>query len=92
MPVEQAAETAGQTLSSLVALVIAEPGRTNGPEPDEAAAQANREVLLALPADRYPHLVAAADALSHCASQETYYRRGVDLIVTGMSGAPARTA
>jgi TetR/AcrR family tetracycline transcriptional repressor len=87
MPVEQAAETASQTLSSLVALVIAEPGRGGGPEPDEAAAQATKASLLALPEDRYPHLVAAADAMSHCASQETYYRRGVDLIVTGMRDA-----
>lgn len=87
MPLEQAAETAGQTLSSLVALVIAEPGRHNGPKPDEAAAQAKKATLLALPKDRYPHLVAAADAMSACASQEIYYRRGVDLIVTGMRGA-----
>ncbi|MEV6010562.1 TetR/AcrR family transcriptional regulator [Streptomyces sp. NPDC051976] len=88
MPVEQAAETASQTLSSLVALVIAAPGRTGGPEIDEAAAaREQKAALLALPEDRYPHLVAAADAMSSCGSEALYYGRGVDLIVTGMRGA-----
>jgi AcrR family transcriptional regulator len=87
MPVDQAAETASQTLSSLVALVIAEPGRGGGPEPDEADIEARKAALLALPEDRYPHLVAAADSFSHGASQEVYYRRGVDLIVSGMREA-----
>lgn len=94
MPVEQGAETACQALCSLVTLVIIEPGRspTLDPEANEAAVRAKNAALLALSPARYPHIVAAADALSVCASEDVYYRRGIDMIVTGMRGphpAPA---
>jgi AcrR family transcriptional regulator len=89
VPVEQAAEMAGQALCSLVTLVVTEPGRDTALDPaaNEEAVRAKKAALLALSPDRYPHIVAAADALAACASEDTYYRRGIDMIVTGMRGA-----
>ncbi|WP_327288599.1 TetR/AcrR family transcriptional regulator [Streptomyces sp. NBC_01198] len=89
MSVERSAETASQILGSLVALAIAEPGRDLGPDPEanEDAVRARRATLLALSPRRYPHIVAAADALAACADQELYFDRGVDLIVTGIRDA-----
>ncbi|WP_329136846.1 TetR family transcriptional regulator [Streptomyces sp. NBC_01476] len=89
MSTEQGAEMACQTLASLVTLVISEPGRTGtaaGPEQHEDEVRARRAALLALSPRRHPHVVAAADALAECASEEAYYRRGVELIITGMRG------
>ncbi|WNI18194.1 TetR/AcrR family transcriptional regulator [Actinacidiphila sp. ITFR-21] len=85
---EQGAETSCQVLSSLVTLVMTEPGRLHAPDPEaqEAAVRAKRASLLALSPRRHPHVVAAADALADCASEEAYFRRGIELIVTGVRG------
>jgi TetR/AcrR family transcriptional regulator, tetracycline repressor protein len=88
MSVERGADTASQALSSLVALVMTEPGRAYGADPEarDDAVRAKRAALLALSPRRYPHIVAAADALAACADRELYYGRGIDMIVTGMGG------
>jgi TetR/AcrR family tetracycline transcriptional repressor len=89
MSVERSAETASQILGSLVALAIAEPGRDLGPDPEanEDAVRAKRAAILALPPRRYPHIVAAADALAACSDRERYFDRGMDMIVTGIRDA-----
>ncbi|WP_200804610.1 TetR/AcrR family transcriptional regulator [Actinacidiphila paucisporea] len=95
MSVERSADAASQILGSLVALAIAEPGRDLGPDPEanEDAVRAKRAALLALSPRRYPHIVAAADAMAACADQQLYFDRGVDLIVTGVrDAARAETA
>ncbi|WP_177246552.1 TetR/AcrR family transcriptional regulator [Actinacidiphila alni] len=89
MPVEEAAQTAGQALCSLVTLVITEPGRSNpalSPEDRAAEVSAKEATLSALSPTLYPHVVEAAAALSSCASDDRYYRRGIDMIVAGMRG------
>lgn len=88
---QQAAETASQVLCSLITLVITEPGRVSGADPDaqDDAIRAKKASLLALPSRRYPHVVAAADALSACASEEVYLARGISLIVAGVRGVHA---
>jgi AcrR family transcriptional regulator len=87
-PLDQAAEAASQTLGSLVTLVITEPGRGNesasDPEAQDTAIRTRRASLAALPADRYPHVVAAADELADCASDDAYYARGAAMIVAGV--------
>lgn len=86
---EQGAETASHAMGSLVSLVITEPGRTTrtaDPEAHEDEVRTRRAALLGLSPRRYPYVVAAADALAECASDEAYYRRGVEMIVTGMRG------
>jgi AcrR family transcriptional regulator len=87
MDVQQAADSACHVLVSLITLVIGEPGHASGDaEAQEAAIRTERAHLQSLSPRRYPHVVAAADALSQCASTEAYYRRGVELIVTGLRG------
>jgi TetR/AcrR family transcriptional regulator, tetracycline repressor protein len=88
LTVEQTAETGFQVLNSLITLVISEPGRAHGDDPEarEDAVRAKRAYLMSLSPRRYPHVVAAADALAQCASVEAYYLRGVELIVTGLRG------
>jgi TetR/AcrR family tetracycline transcriptional repressor len=87
--VEEAAETTGQALCSLATLVVSQPG--GGPaapldaEARDAAVRAKRASLSALSPRRYPHVVAAADALADCASDDAYYVRGVEMIVAGMA-------
>lgn len=87
-PVEEAAQTAGQALCSLVTLVITEPGRNPALDPGAGveAVDTKKAALFTLSPTRYPHVVAAAGALSSCASDDRYYRRGVDMIVAGMRG------
>ncbi|NUP38924.1 MAG: TetR/AcrR family transcriptional regulator, partial [Streptomyces sp.] len=88
MSPERAAETASQILGSLVALAMALPGPPPGPDQEgEDAVRAKRATLLALSPRRYPHIVAAADALAACADEERYLGRGVDMIVTGIRAA-----
>jgi AcrR family transcriptional regulator len=91
-PVDQGAETAGQVLYSLVMLVITEPGRGNAsaadPGTQDEEIQLRRAFLAGLPSDRYPHIVAAADALADCASDDVYYSRGTAMIVAGMRSGP----
>lgn len=85
---EEGTQTAYQALTSLVTLVISEPGRIDGPGPeaDEEAIRARRALLLTLSPRRYPHLVASADALVGCTDQDAYYRRGINMIVAGVAG------
>jgi AcrR family transcriptional regulator len=89
MSVERSADTASQILGSLVALAIGEPGRDIGSdaEANEDAVRAKRAALLALSPRRYPHIVAAADAMAACSDPERYFDRGIDLIVTGIRNA-----
>lgn len=61
-----------------------------GAEPDVAAAEresvraAKRDALASLPADRFPNLVACADALTACEDPDGYFEFGVDLFVAGV--------
>jgi TetR/AcrR family tetracycline transcriptional repressor len=75
---DAAADTAGQALRSLVTLMIAAPIRTHGGNVDvvDAAIRIKKAALSALDPRRYPHIIAAADALARGVSQEDYYERG----------------
>lgn len=88
--VDRSAEASSQALSSLVALVLTEPGRGAAiadKEKRDEEITARRAALATLPPSRYPHVVAAADALVDCASDEVYYARGTAMIVAGMRSA-----
>lgn len=88
MTVDEGAETACQVLGNLITLVVTEPGRMRGQDrpTHEAELRAKRAGLLALDPARYPHVVAAAGPLTDCPSEDAYYARGIDMIVTGMRG------
>ncbi|MHB1527545.1 MAG: TetR/AcrR family transcriptional regulator C-terminal domain-containing protein [Candidatus Dormibacteria bacterium] len=85
---EQAAEIGTYALCSLATLVTVEPGvgRCADQEDREDAIRAKKASLTALSPRRYPAVVAAADALTSCASERAYYHLGIDLVVTGMQG------
>ncbi|MQY10912.1 Tetracycline repressor protein class E [Streptomyces sp. RB5] len=87
MDVEQSADSSCHVLVSLITLVIGKPGQSSdSTEEQEAAARVRWAQLTSLSPHRYPHVVAAAAPLSASVSAELYYRRGVELIVTGLRG------
>ncbi len=86
-PTELAAEIASYALSSLVALVTTKPGASaKNPDPElrDAAIRQKKASLTSLSPVRYPNLIAAADALSSCTNEDSYYALGVDLVVAGI--------
>ncbi|MEP7019255.1 MAG: TetR/AcrR family transcriptional regulator C-terminal domain-containing protein [Pseudonocardiales bacterium] len=83
--VPQAADIARHAMQTAVMLVANEAGA----EPNAAAEMradllaTKRNALKALPIERYPHLVEAADAMTDCEDVEGYYEFGVDMFVAG---------
>jgi len=82
---EQSADLARMALQTAMMLVTQLPGA------ESQAAQEERDALLAqkrayvesLPADQYPHVQAAAHALTNCEDETAYYFFGVDLYIEG---------
>ena len=82
---EQAADLARMGLQRALMLVSQRPGA------ESQAARNERETLLAdkrahiegLPGDSYPHVRAAAAALTDCEDEDAYYGFGIDLYVEG---------
>jgi AcrR family transcriptional regulator len=85
---EQAAEVGGFLLCSIVTLVTAEPGPGHvlDKEAREEAIREKRAALRALSPSRYPNVIASVDALASCADEDSYYARGLDLLVHGTRG------
>ncbi|MFC6017598.1 TetR/AcrR family transcriptional regulator [Plantactinospora solaniradicis] len=95
---DQAAEIGSQVIGSLIAIVTPEPGTTENPDPEARDEQfrAKRAALAALSPRRYPHVVAAAETLVHCASGRRDHALAVHLIVAGVravrpTNSPATT-
>jgi TetR/AcrR family transcriptional regulator, tetracycline repressor protein len=86
--VEQAAEISSYLLSAIITLVTAEPGpeRVLAQADYDAQVRQKRAALGALDPARFPHLIASADALAMCANEESYYSRGIELLVAGTRG------
>ncbi|MGW4485776.1 TetR/AcrR family transcriptional regulator C-terminal domain-containing protein [Amycolatopsis sp. NPDC004368] len=85
---EEAAELGGYLLSAGVTLVTAEPGATDvhpAASREEAVAR-KRAALAALPADRFPNVLASSAALAECGDEDSYFARGIDLLVAGVKG------
>jgi TetR/AcrR family tetracycline transcriptional repressor len=85
-PTDAAAETAGYALSSVVTLVVTEPGRaiSGDVETHAAVLRVKKATLSSLDPRRYSHVVAAAAPLTRCASTEAYYDRGIHMIMSGI--------
>ncbi|WP_184189326.1 TetR/AcrR family transcriptional regulator [Micromonospora parathelypteridis] len=86
---DQATEIGSQALCSLVTLVATEPGAaTENTDPDtrDDVIRAKRAALRALAPQRYPHILAAADALTLCADRDNYYDLGIEFAVAGIRG------
>ncbi len=83
--VAQSADVARMGLQTAMMLVTQLPGSETQAAQDErdALLAAKRAHLYALPADEYPLVREAADALTDCEDAEAYYAFGIDLYVEG---------
>jgi hypothetical protein len=79
----------GYLLSGLVGMVTVEPGRHHGSDAEERndAIRARMASLIPLPPRKYPNLVDAAASPAARASPDAYYKLGVDMFISGLSGA-----
>ncbi len=87
----RAAEVARFVLCSAVMLVDSQPGAyiVEAVEREEMLRR-KRIALASLPPGRYPHVTAAAEYLTDCGEEGSYFERGVDLVVAGVRDqAPA---
>ncbi|MGH3743302.1 MAG: TetR/AcrR family transcriptional regulator [Mycobacteriales bacterium] len=88
-----ASQIAWHALATAVLLVTGDPVDDSGTPPEERAALLRQKSALikALPAEQYPHLVAAADDMTHCHDDDRFFTLGVELFVAGVEGlAPKR--
>ena len=83
--VTQAADLARMALQTAIMLATQYPGAESQAARDERAEiiAEKRAVIKALPIDRYPHLVEAADALTDCEDEKAYDGFGIDLYIAG---------
>lgn len=84
--IDQAALIAHNAMQIAVMLVVGEPGMEVGVHPDdrEGVLAEKLSMLKSLPAERFPRLIAAAGALTSCASSEDYYEVGIATFVAGV--------
>ncbi len=85
--VRQSADLSRAALQTAIMLVSGRPGaETSTPQDERAAVLAGkRAALTGLPADRFPHLVECADALTDCDDEAAYYGAGIDLFMAGVA-------
>lgn len=91
---DDAAEIGSFLLCAVTALVTGEPGpeKTLGGEDRDAAVRVKRAHLMSLAPQSFPSIVAAADALADCRSEDHYFTRGVELLVGGVVALSRATA
>ena len=81
----RAAEVARFVLCSAVMLVDSEPGAAIPAAAQREDGQRRKRIALSsLPADRFPHIIAAAGYLTDCGAPDSYFGRGIDLVVAGV--------
>jgi hypothetical protein len=85
---EQSAQLSGHALQTIVALVTQEPGLMVGEDPTarEDHIRLKRASLQALSPDRFPNMVASADAFTDCGNEPAYFELGLDLFIEGVRG------
>jgi len=90
--VTQAADIARHAMMTAVMLVTQQAGEpTIAADQRDAVTAAKRAGLASLPPEQFPHLIAAADALTDCPDDASYFQFGVDMFVRGVeAAAPAK--
>jgi TetR/AcrR family tetracycline transcriptional repressor len=90
---DEAANVAHRALQSMIVLVTDAPGVEPGVAPGDQKShkRIKRVALASLSPDRYPRLVAAADALTSCADEAAYFDFGIALLVAGAVGLSPRS-
>ena len=85
--VQQSADLARAAMQTSIMLVSGRPGaEASVPRDDRETVMAGKRAALnSLPADRFPHLVECAVALTECADETAYYAAGIDLFMAGVS-------
>ena len=88
----EATQVSRHALSTIVNLVVGEPGFIAPEQSGEllGARRRARLYLEALPPDRYPRLIEAAVPLSDPEDPEAYYEFGLDLLLAGVEEMAAR--
>lgn len=89
---QRRADLSRAALQSVIMLVVGAPGaEIDVPEPDrQAMREGKRDMLAALPPDRFPNLVECASAMFECEDPESYLADGIDLYLAGVSALAAR--
>lgn len=85
-PPSEAVQVVQHAHLSVINLVLRQPGRAverDGHHAEEQERKAHA-ALLALPSDRYPHVIEAAVPLSRCDDPDRYYAFGIDLLMAGI--------
>jgi hypothetical protein len=82
----EASDIARTALQTAITLVSQQAGaEPEVPEPErDSVRAAKRAALAALPPERFPNLVACADALTACEDPDAYFEFGIDLFVAGV--------
>jgi TetR/AcrR family tetracycline transcriptional repressor len=90
----QASDIARTAMQTAIMLVTSEAGsELDVPQADrDAHLLAKRAALAAMPADRFPNVLACIDSLTDCADEQAYYEFGIDLFITGVEQLNARIA
>jgi AcrR family transcriptional regulator len=89
----QAGQIMEHTYYALVSLVRAEP-EIVPQSPSKGLSETGRRMrrqLEALPSDKYPHVIEAADSLTTPVDSESYYQFGLDLLLAGIEGMAKRS-
>jgi len=87
-PPDQAAQLSIQALWTLISLVGGEPGAAQpglGAEEQAEKERSRRATFLSLDPARYPHVIAAAPALTNCEQPDTFYQLGVEVFLAGVA-------
>ncbi|MFI5839755.1 TetR/AcrR family transcriptional regulator [Catenuloplanes sp. NPDC051500] len=89
---DRAAAVGNQALCSVVNLIPFDPATLNIQDVElrEDRIRTKRAALAALSPRRYPRITAAADALTGCVVKENFLELGLDLVIAGLRGLPAR--
>src|SRR5262249_47420651 len=85
---EQTAQISGHALHSIVSMVTRKPGLMVGEDPatrDERL-RMKKAAFAALSPERFPNVVASADAFTVCGDEPAYFALGLDLFIEGVRG------
>ncbi|TQS40636.1 TetR/AcrR family transcriptional regulator [Cryptosporangium phraense] len=85
---EQAAQLSGHALQSIISMVTRKPGLMVGEDPArrEELLREKKAAFAALSPERFPNVVASADAFTVCGDEPAYFELGLDLFIAGVRG------
>jgi TetR/AcrR family tetracycline transcriptional repressor len=85
---EQAAQLASHALHTIVVLVTQEPGLMVGEDLSarEERIRVKKASFQSLSPERFPNMLASADAFIDCGNEPAYFELGMDLFIQGVRG------